>query len=194
MKSYFMLTFGKWVILGLDSAYNASQTSLYMKGDIGTEQTAWIQDIASKGGFTDKKIMVMTHHNAFEYQGATPPGKLLPLWEQVTTAIGRAPNIWYWGHIHNAIVYKPYTENGQLSQARCLGHSAIPFGKASGLLRSDGRNIDSIEYFAHTPDPNGGKRVLNGYATLELNKDGGITEKIFESGNSRPVWMKTTVG
>lgn len=183
--SYFALTFGNWVILGLDSAYNAPLNSLYLNGALSDQQIAWLKQGAGIGGFVGKKILVLTHHEGQDIQGAN----LTPLNSQIISAIGRAPDVWYWGHLHNGIAYSTKSAAGaQGTKARCIGHSAIPFGIASGLLDSSGNLIPTVDYSARTPSPVGGKQVLNGFAILELSENGGIAEAFYEQGNPNPAW------
>lgn len=188
MTSYFGLTFGKWVILGLDSAYHAAVTSLYMDGVLGDQQAAWIKQFGeSIGGFAGKKVLVMTHHQAQDIKGE----KLTKLNSEVCAAIGRAPDVWYWGHLHNGIVYSNGSVAGKQNTAgRCVGHSAIPYGVASELRASSGKPIASVDYFSATPSPEGGNRVLNGFATIELRPDGGMTESFYDQGRTDPAWTQ----
>ncbi len=187
MTSYFVLTFGKWVILGLDSAQGASAASLYMNGALGERQSAWIREYRRGiGGFDGKKVLVLTHHEGMNFRGDA----LVGLYKEVADAIGRAPDVWYSGHLHNGIAYSNASAAGRLgTRARCVGHSATPYGFASGLMDESGRYpVPSVDFFTRTPSPEGGKRVLNGFATLELSEHGDITELFFEQGKTAPVW------
>lgn len=186
MTSYFALTFGKWVILGLDTAYHASATKLYMDGTLGEQQIAWLREYRRNVGFEGKKVLVLTHHEGMSLTGDTPT----ELFKQVTDAIGRAPDVWYWGHAHNGIAYSNASAVGRLgTRARCVGHSAVPYGLASALMDPAGKYpVASVDYFTQTPSPSGGKRMLNGFASLELGENGDITELFFEQGKAAPVW------
>ncbi len=206
--SYFAMTYGKWLILGLDSAYYSDQGNatpekphhFYMEGAIGspayTKQIDWVSQFKGHDG----PIMVMTHHTACDLTGANTN----LLYTQVTDALGIAPSVWYWGHLHNGIAYnKLNTANRQrisITKGRCCGHGSIPFGHAWGLENSSGQPIGNVDYFANTPDPkapngdpsNGARtRVKNGYAVVELRADGGYTESFYEVDNSAAVWSAT---
>jgi hypothetical protein len=93
-------------------------------------------------------------------------------------ALGREPDYWYWGHLHNGICY---AAQGGL-HARCAGHGAIPYGNASELhghsrvLWSETQNARDEAY----PD-----RVLNGYVKVRLVGEGIIEEFIGEDGSVR---------
>lgn len=187
MTSYFALTFGKWVILGLDTAYNAPIGSLYLDGVLGEQQGNWIREYGKGiGGYADKKILVLTHHEGQNFEG----GALTALHGEIAAALGRAPDVWYWGHLHNGIAYSHASAAGKLgTRARCVGHSAIPYGLSSALLDPAGQPIATVEYFARTPATPGGPYVLNGFATLELSESGGIAEMFYEQGRPGPVWQ-----
>jgi hypothetical protein len=200
--SYFALTYDPWLVLCLDSgyysdAYNGRQ--FYMNGAIGTEaldcQIRWVEQFRGHQG----PIMVMTHHTGCDLTGSN----VTPLLAQVAAALGRPPTLWYWGHVHNAIVYDHMFDSATrrrfATKGRCCGHGAIPFGKAWGLEDGQGKTIPNILYYAHTPDPalpdTGGSkpknpRVRNGYALVTLHGDGGFTEAFFETGAAEPVYRR----
>ena len=193
--SYFALEFGNWLILGLDSAYS-DPSHLYMDGAINEQQIQFIQGLPLAG----KRIVVMTHHNPIDYKGTTivNQGKPDCLWQQVSDALGRAPDFWYWGHLHNGIAYSDQSITGPSTYGRCVGHGAFPFGLAYGLL-SDSDDpgsapIPSVDYFAHTPIKSPTvkqqKRVYNGFAMITLGADS-LKEAFYELGSRGAVWEKT---
>jgi len=185
--SYFAIEIENWLVLGLDSAY-FDTSALYMDGALtDPDQLGFIK------GFdpANKLVMVLTHHNGLDYTGTKP----MPLWNQVCGALGKEPEVWYWGHIHNGIVYTERSLAGS-TLARCCGHGGLPFAKAYGLEGPDGKPIPSVDYFAQTKlaptnVPPQTYRVLNGFATVLLEK-GKITEQFYEQGNEDPVWTKIT--
>ena len=203
--SYFAMTYGKWLVLGLDSAYYSDAYNgrhMYMYGAIGadgfTRQCDWLKQFRSWQG----PIMVMTHHGAAD----TITAEVYPLYTQVVAALQRAPTLWYWGHVHNGIVYnKLYTSKTapkmfSFTKGRCCGHGAIPFGKAWGLEDASGKQDPNVAYFAHTPDiklpntigplpPN--PRVRNGYALVTLQADGSCSEAFYETDIVGPVWQNS---
>ena len=187
--SYFALTYRDWTILGLDSAYCASPLEMFMVGSIGGkngEQYGWIRNNFHQ--LAGRNVIVLTHHNPVDYTGRT---LIDPLWSTVCEAVGGAgPAYWYWGHIHNAIVYasNPAIDQGVGTKIRCVGHGAIPFGDAWGL-----QGVGGIDYYAHTPIPNS-IRMRNGFATLTLRRSGSITERFYETtgtpGQPTIAWSK----
>jgi hypothetical protein len=184
--SYFMLTFGEWIILGLDSAYHAGESHFFMDGALGDNQCQWLKSLAEQKTFADKKLLVLTHHTGYQFTGK----KLTALWAELKTAIGREPDVWYWAHIHNGIAYSDLAVGGATTKARCVGHSSIPFGEATDLLHND-KLLKTVDYFAHTFSGSD-NRVLNGFATLELSADGGLVEKFYDLHYPKPVWSKTS--
>jgi len=192
--SFFSLEFGQWLILGLDSAYYDPST-MFMDGALWKgdkpevegeiKQHDFIKKAVSKG----KKIIAMTHHNPINTDGQGTP-KIL--WDQLMKAMGGTnPDYWYWGHIHNGIVYTDKSVAGGKTKCRCSGHAAIPFGDGHWL--GDSKSKGLVEYYANTPmqnpDANQENRVLNGFAVLTLSEND-IKEEFYVTGNSSPVWSK----
>jgi Calcineurin-like phosphoesterase len=171
--SYFSITYGDCVIVGLDTAYNA--TGGYMQGRITDDfQPAFLNQ------FEGKNVIVLSHHNPIDTLGQ----ELNPLWEDVTgsQALNGPPAMWYWGHIHNGIVYNN-TAATQTTLARCLGNGAIPIGKANWLL-----DLPTIDYFTQTPlgdsDPNNALRVKNGFAILTI-ENGVVSENWYDQDGNQ---------
>lgn len=193
----FALTFGGWTLIGLDSAYNSSTLSAFMTGSIGTKdgfQTTWLQSLH----LDPAKTIVFTHHNGFEDD--TCSGS--PLWAEINHALGnKDPFAWYWGHVHNGIVYKSpitipssktvpgFTTN---TFARCLGHAALPYGLASSLEQPHAKA--NITYKADSPMPKPSKQLYNGFAILTLTTTNGvvsgITEAFYDPSSQTPKYSK----
>lgn len=200
--SYYALCYGPWLVLCLDSAYYSDAYNgrrFYMEGAIGTDaldcQIRWVEQFRGHDG----PVMVMTHHQGCDLTGSN----VTPLFAQVAAALGRPPTIWYWGHVHNAIVYDNLfdsrTRRRFATKGRCCGHGAIPFGNAWGLEDANGKRLPNILYYAHTPDPDlphtGGPnpanpRVRNGYALVTLHTDGGFSEAFYETGAPQPLFQR----
>ncbi|WP_299112246.1 metallophosphoesterase [uncultured Winogradskyella sp.] len=191
--SYFSRTYGNWLLLGLDSSYYSDKKNgwdkFYMDGAIGTDgykqQINWLEQFSGHNG----PVMVVTHHNACDLTGANTN----ILFDQVSAALGRMPSLWYWGHVHNGIVYNKLYMGDAIpyipTKGRCCGHASIPFG--NGWALEDNSNI---AYYAHTRDyqfPESDPRVKNGYALVTLHKDGGFTEAFYEVDNLNAVYEKT---
>ncbi|QLC25087.1 hypothetical protein HFP57_08645 [Parasphingopyxis algicola] len=192
--SFFALEYHDWLLLGLDSGYFSDQENgrkFYMDGAIGTathrEQIDQIRSVCSGH---QGPVMVMTHHNPCNSFTANTN----ILFKQVGQAIGAVgPAVWYWGHVHNGIVYEQLKIGDSIpyvpTKGRCCGHGAIPFGNGWGFERNS-----NIAYYAHTHDdefPADSPRVKNGYALVTLHRDGGFSESLYEVGNSTPVFQKS---
>lgn len=191
--SYFAIQSDKWIIIALDTAYY-DKSELFMNGALTDDnQINFIKGLNT----ANKKVIVMTHHNPTNVEGtATAP---LILWDNVTSALGKPPDFWYWGHVHNAVVYSDQSfpaQNGV--KARCVGSGAIPFGVGYGLQNPDGTNKPSVEYFAHELmstayekiDVQQANRVLNGFAMLTIGPDSIKEEFIDQTGATR--WSATS--
>lgn len=192
--SYFAIQSDKWIIIALDTAYY-DKSDLFMNGALTDQnQINFIKGLDT----ANKKVIMLTHHNPTNIEGTGTAQ--LTLWNDVISALGRSPDIWYWGHVHNAMVYSEQSfpaQNGV--KARCAGHGAIPFGVAYGLQNPDGTNKPSIEYYAHellssvydNTDAQQSKRVLNGFAMLNLGPDSISEQLIDQTGAVR--WSAETV-
>lgn len=182
--SYFALFAKPWLILGLDSAYYADPDELFMVGGLGDpngDQTKWVG--ANFGHLKGKNVIVLTHHNGISNDGS----KQEPIWAEMAKALNGRPDYWYWGHIHNGIVYANTLPAVEGVNVRCIGHGAIPYGKAWGLEHAAG-----IEYYGQTPESDGSVRVRNGFAVITLKSDGTLSEVFYEVEDGThtpvPVW------
>lgn len=151
--SYFALQNADWLIIGLDSAYHSDPFTLYMDGKIGADQSAWLAQLPQ-----GKRTIVLSHHQSYDFSGS----EATDLFDEVSGALGKAPDIWYWGHLHNAIVYQP--ANG--FYGRCIGHGSIPYGDAWAL---QGNGQVAWYETLSANDPEIPERVMNGFMKLELN-------------------------
>jgi hypothetical protein len=178
--SFFALENTNWIVVGLDSAYFASEDGAYLDGDLGTaeqgagDQLAFLKNVASRG----KKVIVLTHHNGLQEDGSATTN----LWNQVMAAFpaGTAPAYWYWGHVHAGIAYVTQ-QNGV--QCRCTGHGALPWGLATEL-----QNNPNVTWFEtrNANDPSDPLRVLNGFTKISLN--GASLDEVFLDENGWPAW------
>lgn len=178
--SYFALSYGGWTILGLDSAY-FSKSPFFDQGSLGTEddgQVAWIKKLS----LSAKRVIALTHHNGLIDDGSQETN----LWAELSSVLGGDPAAWYWGHVHNGIVYKSPTITGKNTLARCTGHAAFPFGNAWEL-----DNCKNIAYYAHTPNPNSKVRVYNGFTILTIKSDGTVKEDFYQQNTYEPVFTNT---
>ncbi|WP_127130587.1 metallophosphoesterase family protein [Pseudoflavitalea rhizosphaerae] len=188
-SSYFFLQCGDWTLACLDTAYQSSVTNAFMNGSIGLPsdvQTKAIQQLR----LNPYRTILFTHHNGFEADCSD----VSPLWDQVRTAFGSDPYAWYWGHVHNGIVYnKPIhipIASPKLSTqtwARCLGHAALPYGDAANLINKQ------ITWRSTNRKPNS-KELYNGWAmlnfTLNNNTVTQIQESFYDLSQNAPVFRQ----
>ncbi len=183
--SFFALENANWIIVGLDSAYNADVLELYLDGSLGDDnaQLPFLRGLAEKTHDEKKRVIVLTHHNGLHDTGvqSDPP---LRLFTQVTGAFAgfTPPAYWYWGHVHVGAAYRPLNEPAGL-RCRCIGHGALPWGLASDLEKSPG-----VEWFERRSanDPENRLRVLNGFATLRLDSES--LQETFYDENGGVAW------
>ncbi len=178
-RSIFLLENSNWIVVGLDTAYFSDKVSLYMHGTIDPTQTAMLARVAAKG----KKVILLSHHNALCEDGSQDQ-YTSALFNSVINAMGGVkPAFWYWGHVHCAAVYK--TSAAQGVACRCIGHGALPWGKASALASP---NVEWYEYRL-AGDHNDPVRVYNGFATLTL--DGSSATETFYDETGGKAWTST---
>ncbi len=203
--STFAFSFGNWMVIGLDSAYDAHFPSATLKpffldGRItDADQLTFLKTLE----LTGKQVIVLTHHNPVSIDGTKiegPPGACL--WDDVTGALkanptfscannNGAPQYWYWGHIHNGVVYSANSYCGRQGvNGRCSGHAAIPFGHPAYDIVGGGVTdyISSTPYSQYAPPVTQQEnRALNGFTILTLTENG-LTEDWYEQGNLTPKW------
>jgi len=177
--SYFALTLGKTVVVGLDAAYH-DPSFMYMKGGLGDREKYPHQyDFLEKVTKDADKVILMTHQTGTDYTGA----KSLPLWDEISQIV--IPDYWYWGHEHLGVAYNDKTAMDPKVKARCIGHSSIPFGDAWGLAGQK-----AVNWYEKTPlntDPDN-IYVRNGFMMLSIDETD-VEEFFYEVRNKEPVWI-----
>jgi len=204
--SYFALQYGNtrqpggpWTIIGLDSAY-WSNSPLIMNGSIqesseagsgGTAQTTFLNGLV-RNGLAPENTIVLTHHNPVTTDGSAWVTDSLDnnLWAQVTApgALNGTPKAWYWGHVHNGIVYPNPNKMGAKMYGRCVGHGALPFGDASELK---GAPSSQVQCYNNTPNPNASPLMKNGFMLLTITQTGQVTETFYQQDGTQAPWVKT---
>lgn len=175
----FVLQFNDWNFLGLDSAYMGSTADAFMTGTLGPTsgtQYKWIQGL----NLDPSKTIVFTHHNGF----ADDVSAMSPLFDEVSSALNGDPYAWYWGHVHNGIVYKSpisvpekvgsSTMRKTNTYSRCLGHAALPYGNATALAGNS-----QIAWRETLINPLN-QQLFNGYAILDIDASGSTVSAIKE--------------
>lgn len=183
--TYFSLEFGEWMVVGLDCAYHDT-SPMFFRGTISDpDQKAFLQEIAQQVERKGQRIFLMTHYNPINLAGTETNS----LWDEIVAddALGRAPDVWYWGHEHVGTVYSSSSVAGPRTLARCMGHGGIPLAVSDELREHTGEG-KPIDCYANTPypedDPAYRGRVMNGFATVTLTKDGGLSERFLNQDGS----------
>ncbi|NML20859.1 hypothetical protein HHL16_08235 [Pseudoflavitalea sp. G-6-1-2] len=192
-SSCFALTCGDWTILGLDTAYMATSIDAFMTGSIGGSegtQGRWIKSLAPD----PSKTIVLTHHNGF----AADCSALSTLWSEISGALDGDPYAWYWGHVHNGIVYDaPISIPAGNSQqafttntfARCLGHAAMPYGLSPALRNKP------ITWNQTNQQPSPSLQLYNGFALIRITQNGkqisSIEESYYDLSSVDAIYSKT---
>ena len=183
--TYFSIEFGDWIIVGLDTAYFDESPVMFQGIVDDPAQKAFLREIGRQAEETGQKVVLLTHHNGLDVDGS----KRTKLWNEVAAedALGRAPDYWYWGHVHSGIVYSADSASDEETLCRCAGHGSAPHGDPIELAESTGPG-KPIQWYANTPYDDGVPehrgRVLNGFATLTFSEDGLVERYIDQRGNA----------
>lgn len=173
-STFFSISFGNWLILGLDSAYNAPQATMYLDGAI-TDPAQ--KNLLHQAGISGKKIMILTHHNPLN----EPGDQLNKLWTDVVSGLGRDPDYWYFGHVHNGIVYSEASAARRV-KCRCQGNASIPIGHAAWFA-----NNPAVSFYTNAalgdPDPRNALRIKNGFALLEFRANSVLENWYYQDGS-----------
>lgn len=166
-SSFFVLENDYWVILGLDSAYYATGVQYNPGRIVDSFQQKLLENYQSR----NKKLMILTHHNPIDYKGK----KTEDLWDDIATSLGfNMPDYWIYGHKHMGVAYSDKSIAWQkgMTKAFCVGHGGIPEGNGRGFYKKfNSELLDTIDFYAHKPDPAKSFQTTNGYLVIELSKD-----------------------
>jgi hypothetical protein len=160
--SYFALRNTEWLIVGLDTAYDAGGF-MYNTGELKEPQLSFLRDVVHsnlRADGTRRKLLLLSHHQPVEYDGSTTP-----LWDAVAGALTDGPDFWYWGHVHSTAAFVPKAMGARVVAGRCCGHGGIPY-----LPDSLTPALEWTESgLAHDPEPELVARAMNGFVQVALN-------------------------
>ena len=172
--SYFCLSLPGWQIIGLDSAYEASDF-LYQKGRLSEAQLAWLAAQLAEGAGHGQRSIVLTHHNPFDVQGKKDQGLL----DQMLRVAEPHPfAFWYWAHEHIAARYAPFGPPGRQFLGRCVGHGGVPYAPEHAGDAGNGIRVEWTETEL-AGDPEEPRRAKNGFVFLALDSKTGKLEETF---------------
>jgi Calcineurin-like phosphoesterase len=121
--SFFRLTSPSWDIIALDTSWYHDPLFQWAHRDARGSQAQFVADVARE---SDRKLMLMSHHQMIsvydpEDQGPTLPDKLDPVLNT-----GRV-TAWIWGHEHRCM---GFAADQHIEFPRCIGN-----GRASRARR-----------------------------------------------------------
>jgi 3',5'-cyclic AMP phosphodiesterase CpdA len=181
--SYFCLSIPGWQIIGLDSAYAASDF-FYQKGRLSDAQLAWLGAQLAEGARRGQRSIVLTHHNPMEVRGGTDQAFL----DQMLRAGEPHPfDFWYFAHEHVAARYAPYGPEGRQFLGRCVGHGGVPYAPEGKPAAGNGVRVEWTESEL-AGDPEEPRRAKNGFVFLVLDsKTRKLTETFIDEFGKRKV-------
>jgi hypothetical protein len=120
-SSYFAMANDRWMLIGLDSAYDAQNS--FALSRLGDAQLTWLKGVVAQAG--NRRIVFFSHHqpvSLLDAGNASPP-----LVDQLSFVLGSGKvAAWYWGHEHRCVLYDPNPAWGNMF-GRCVGHSGFPY-------------------------------------------------------------------
>jgi len=173
--SYFCLSTPGWQIIGLDSAYDASDL-LYQKGRLSEAQIGWLKAQLAEGARRGQRSIVLTHHNPLPAGGSGPDEGLL---NQMVEAANPNPfDFWYWAHEHVAGRFAPFGAPGRQFLGRCVGHGGVPYAPETAGSKTGGGVVEWTETEL-AGDPDEPRRAKNGFVSLVLDSGTRKAEEAF---------------
>jgi hypothetical protein len=116
--SYFALESTHWLVVGLDTAWEAGGPK-GDKGGLRAPQIDWLMRLRQRS--PGKRLMLLSHHqpfSAFEDNSPLLQSRMEPLLKGSTPI-----DAWFWGHEHRCAVYKPAHN---IEYAALIGHGGVP--------------------------------------------------------------------
>jgi len=187
--SYFALTNQNWLIIGLDTAFLACrQSARYNEGYIsdpnmpnGSDQLEWL--IALLKSNAGKRVIMLTHHDGFTVNTVTGEISMRPLYNELTQTMTEVRDWWwYWGHVHNVVVYERVDlAKKSAVTPRCVGHGAIPYLPARPDLSKLAKGNFRVQWAESDLARKNGdpKRAPNGFVLITLT-GGDLHEEFYD--------------
>lgn len=172
--SYFCLSTPGWQIIGLDSAYEASDL-LYQKGRLSDAQLAWLKAQLAEGARRGQRSIVLTHHNPIHARGERDEGLLN---QMLQVADPNPFEFWYWAHEHCAARFAPFGAPGRQFLGRCVGHGGVPYAPEGMGKVGEGIEVEWTETEL-AGDPEEPRRAKNGFVSVVLDSKTRKLEETF---------------
>jgi hypothetical protein len=115
--SYFALENDNWLVVGLDTAWEAEG----FKGDAGGLQEPQLEWLLRLRMYAPgKRLLLLSHHQLFSlYENDSPL-----LQQRIGPLLSTGPvDAWFWGHEHRCAVYEP---SHQVTYPVVMGHAGVP--------------------------------------------------------------------
>ncbi len=175
--SYFSFIIDEWLFLGLDTSYYSTSHFCTEGRLIDENQINFIRtQIENHKG----RIAIITHHGPISSDGS----EQLDLWNDIRSLMKSDPDVWYYGHIHHAIVFNTTAIGNVNTKFRCMGNGALPYGKGFELITLLGKNIAWLPDKPLTnPDANQMERLQNMFLNLVV-KGNSIQETYYYQDGS----------
>jgi Calcineurin-like phosphoesterase len=123
--SFFRLSSGHWDVAGLDSSWDPNVLSLGQRGVLQNPQAAVLDGWAAE---SDRKLMVLTHHQLVSAYDLGDIGTVLPFKLESLLKHGRI-DAWLWGHEHRCMGFSQVPDAPPV--IRCVGNGGIPMPASS---------------------------------------------------------------
>jgi predicted phosphodiesterase len=120
--SYFCLRNDDWQFIALDTGLHDVDALSAQPTYLEDTEVQWLQDKVDNAG--QRRTVLLSHHQLFTAIESIGGGFLNPKLSQQVGAMLPKVTVWFWGHEHNQVIYKPF----QNVLARCIGHGAYPVG------------------------------------------------------------------
>jgi hypothetical protein len=165
--SYFCLRNDDWQLVAMDTGKNSGIADPFrhlqeQPTHLEPTEVDWLRHRVKTAG--RRKTVLLSHHQLFSTFEKIGEGSVNPNLESLTAFLP-PDTVWYWGHEHDLIVFKPHRG----VRGRCIGHGAIPvLFPPEGLPR---RRIDdnAIPVDDSVRLGRNGAFYNNGYVLLEFD-------------------------
>lgn len=123
--SFFRIKTPSWDLVGLDTSWDKDVLSAGKSAVLADPQAAVLGGWAAEAAKSDRKLMLLSHHQfvtSYDHGdiGTVLPQKLGPLLEENQIAA------WLWGHEHRCMGFEASQGLDGVPFMRCIGHGGIP--------------------------------------------------------------------
>jgi Calcineurin-like phosphoesterase len=120
--SFFRIRTPRWDLVGLDTSWDPRLLAQGHQGVLQDPQAAWVARWAEDAAATDRRLMLLSHHQLVSALDTGDVGVELARKLGPVLDAGRV-RAWLWGHEHRCVGYSP--QQG-VEYLRCIGHGGVP--------------------------------------------------------------------